>query len=149
MTEDLDSTLYEGKEVTAVYNEIMKILPNEHMFLESVSAILTCSTPEREGVATILMQEPTLEPSLTRPVNLSKIFASTTLHHRRSRRVVNKDLHRSIPCPWADTLSKKEWEGVYENLCTYCSHVEIGFGVDLLPSHKLSLEIIPSIIVEL
>jgi len=39
MTEDLDSTLYEGKEVTAVYKEIMKILPGEHMFLESVSIL--------------------------------------------------------------------------------------------------------------
>ncbi len=59
------------------------------------------------------MQEPTLEPSLKKTVNLSKIFASNSLHHRKSRRVVNKDLHRDIPCPWtARDMSKKKWEGM-------------------------------------
>ena len=38
MTEDLDSTLHEGKEVTAVYKEIMKILPGVHLQLGSVSS---------------------------------------------------------------------------------------------------------------
>ncbi len=41
MTEDLDNTLYEGKEVTAVYKEIMNILPREHLQLDTVTKYMS------------------------------------------------------------------------------------------------------------
>ena len=110
MTEDLDSTLHEGKEVTAVYKEIMKILPGVHLQLGSVSSRFSRLALSQNKISD-LSQEPTLEPSLKKPVKLRKIFASSSLHHRRSKRVVNKDIYRNIPCPWSDCVSKKEWEG--------------------------------------
>lgn len=40
MTEELDSNLYDGKEVSAVYKEIAKTLPGDHLLLDSVSIII-------------------------------------------------------------------------------------------------------------
>ena len=51
-----------------------------------------------------------MEPTIHVPIELSRILASDTLHHRRSRRVVNKALYRSIPHPWGEGTSRKEWE---------------------------------------
>lgn len=36
-TEDLDSNLHEGKEITAVYEEIMKTLSTSHLKFDTVS----------------------------------------------------------------------------------------------------------------
>lgn len=54
MTEELDSNLYEGKEVSAVYKEIMKILPGDHLLFESVSIkVSDCLTKKTTLLATI------------------------------------------------------------------------------------------------
>ena len=58
----------------------------------------------------LTFQEPTLEPAIDVPVDLSHILASNTLHHRRSRRVVNRELYRPIPHPWGEGVARKDWE---------------------------------------
>ena len=59
----------------------------------------------------ICVQESQPEPTILHAVNLSKVLASDTLHHRRSRRVVNRQLHQSIQPPWElINTSKKVWE---------------------------------------
>ncbi len=40
-----------------------------------------------------------LQPAIDVPVDLSRILASNTLHHRRSRRIVNKSLYRPLSNP--------------------------------------------------
>ncbi len=40
-----------------------------------------------------------LQPAIDSPVDLSHILASNTLHHRRSRRVINKNLYRPLSHP--------------------------------------------------
>ena len=58
----------------------------------------------------INIKEPTLEPSLEESVELSDILASGSLHHRRSQRVINHDLYRSLPHPWGKGSTREEWE---------------------------------------
>jgi len=36
--DDLDSTLHQGKEITAVFEEIVKTLPSDHLKFSTVSA---------------------------------------------------------------------------------------------------------------
>ncbi|XP_064390453.1 uncharacterized protein LOC135338299 isoform X2 [Halichondria panicea] len=89
MIAELDSNLHEGQELKEIYEEIMKTLPTKHLEFTS---------------------EPTLQPAIATPVDLSRILASDTLHHRRSRRVINKSLYRPIPHPWGSEVSRTDWE---------------------------------------
>lgn len=103
--------MHQGKEITAVYEEIMKTLSSDHLKFSTVSAL-----PQSECTMLSFIrvpnfcQEPTLEPSLDTPVKLSNILASRTLHHRRSQRVINQNLRRSIPPPWGNETDRQVWE---------------------------------------
>ena len=43
MIEDLDSLLHSGREITTVYEELTKTLPNDHLDYDNVSYIHCCS----------------------------------------------------------------------------------------------------------
>eukprot|EP00731_Ephydatia_muelleri_P016880 Em0009g1304a len=90
MIRELDQNLNEGRDLMSLYEEVLRALPKNHLDF---------------------VRESQPEPTILHAVNLSKVLASDTLHHRRSRRVVNRQLHQSIQPPWELTnTSKKVWE---------------------------------------
>ncbi|XP_077988772.1 coiled-coil domain-containing protein 87-like isoform X2 [Glandiceps talaboti] len=76
----LDQNLFFGQEINEVYDEIMKILPNDHFRHD---------------------QDDLIEPSADH-VNLSVLLSSSALGKSKKDRIMNPELKRNVQPPWGD-----------------------------------------------
>ncbi|XP_065911737.1 uncharacterized protein [Dysidea avara] len=88
MVKEIDKNLRQSVEIQEVYEEILKSTPKDHL---------------------VFHKDRLVEPSIGEYTELSKVLASSTLKHRKNKRIVNGKLHRNIPPPWGSE-GRKEWE---------------------------------------
>ena len=67
-----------------------------------------------------LLQEPSLEPSLKKSVDMNKILTSSSTLPHLTQSLVKKDLYCNPSCPWA---SSEELEQRFVARCNFCDCV--------------------------
>lgn len=83
----MDRNLYLGEEIKDVYQEILQTVEDEHLLYEKDDVVAVCA----DGI-----------------INVDEALSSATLCHRRSHRIINRDLHRALHPPWGNS-NQQEW----------------------------------------
>ena len=59
-------------------------------------------------MATFLFQDDVVAACADGVINVDEALSSATLCHRRSHRIINRDLHRALHPPWGSS-DQQEW----------------------------------------